>query len=85
MWTVVPSVRSVLKRRPKMTEGVTAANRIFAIIDHDRKVTEPENAPELKASKGRITFTDVEFAYEADTPILSNFDLDIAPGEKIEI
>jgi subfamily B ATP-binding cassette protein MsbA len=78
-------LRSLFNLQAQMTEGVTAANRIFAIIDHDRKVTEPENAPELKASKGRITFTDVEFAYEADTPILSNFDLDIAPGEKIAL
>jgi subfamily B ATP-binding cassette protein MsbA len=68
-----------------MTEGVTAANRIFAIIDHDRKVTEPKNAPALKVPEGRITFTDVEFAYEEDLPILSGFDLDIAPGEKIAL
>ena len=78
-------LRSLFNLQAQMTEGVTAANRIFAIIDHDRKVTEPKNAPALKVPEGRITFTDVEFAYEEDLPILSGFELDIEPGEKIAL
>ncbi len=78
-------LRSLFNVQAQMTEGVTAANRIFAIIDHDRKVTEPEDAPPLAVPDGRITFSNVEFAYEADTPILSGFDLEIAPGEKIAL
>ncbi len=78
-------LRSLFNLQAQMTEGVTAANRIFAIIDHDRKVTEPENAPALKVPKGAISFRQVEFAYEENAPILSGFDLDIAPGEKIAL
>ncbi|HMB48379.1 MAG TPA: ABC transporter ATP-binding protein, partial [Afifellaceae bacterium] len=78
-------LRSLFNLQAQMTEGVTAANRIFSIIDHDRKVTEPENAPALKVPEGRITFSDVEFAYEQDLPVLSNFELDIEPGEKIAL
>lgn len=78
-------LRTLFNLQAQMVEGVTAANRIFAIIDHDRKVTEPENAPALKVPNGGVSFRQVEFAYEENAPILSGFDLDIKPGEKIAL
>jgi subfamily B ATP-binding cassette protein MsbA len=78
-------LRSLFNLQAQMTEGLTAANRVFAIIDHDRKVTEPENAGPLKVTTGQIAFRNVEFAYEENAPILKGFSLDIAPGEKIAL
>lgn len=78
-------LRSLFSLQAQITEGVTAASRIFAIIDHDRKVTELPNAPDLKVPEGRVTFSNVEFAYEESTPILDGLHLDIAPGEKIAL
>ena len=78
-------LRALLGVQAQLTEGVAAANRIFAIIDHDRKITELKNAPALNVSQGRISFSAIQFAYEDNPPILNDFELDISAGEKIAL
>lgn len=47
-------------------------------------VDEPA-ATELKVSQGLIEFKRVNFAYQPDLPVLKDFDLRIAPGEKVGV
>ncbi len=73
------------------TEGVAAANRIFAVIDAKPKIVDrPDAAPLAVApvpTGGAIRFQDVMFAYHGDdaSPALDRVTLDIPPGKKIAL
>jgi len=63
-------------------QGLSAAERIFALIDADNTINQNGDKKITKLS-GRIEFKDVTFEYIADQPILKKFNLDIKPGESI--
>jgi ATP-binding cassette subfamily B protein len=64
--------------------GLSAAERIFALMDAEPNViqTEKRDVPELK---GEIRFENVSFRYVDQEPVLMNFSLTIHPGENLAI
>ena len=64
--------------------GLSAAERIFALIDSEHSVNQTDQitVPEIK---GKIDFTHLKFGYSSSIPILEDFDLHIAPGENVAI
>ncbi|MHA1365594.1 MAG: ABC transporter ATP-binding protein [Candidatus Heimdallarchaeota archaeon] len=65
-------------------EGIAALNRIFEIIDIEKKIQDKPDAIELMDVKGKITFDSVSFTYGEDQPsVLRNISLEIQPGETV--
>jgi ATP-binding cassette subfamily B protein len=64
--------------------GLSAAERIFALMDAEPNVvqTEKRDVPELK---GEIRFENVSFRYIDQEPVLIDFSLTIHPGENLAI
>ncbi len=62
--------------------GLSAAERIFALMDAEPNVnqTANEDVPHLK---GGIRFEGLSFRYAENEPVLVDFDLDIRPGENL--
>ena len=71
------------------TEGLSAAHRIFAIIDEKPEIVDRAGAKPLTiaATGGAITFQNVNFAYAGNdsAPALNGVTLDIRPGSKIAL
>ncbi|MBU6334171.1 MAG: ABC transporter ATP-binding protein/permease [Chloroflexi bacterium] len=65
-------------------QGLAAGERIFALIDAEPQVRQ-SGAVALPHISGRVTFTDVDFAYKPAEPVLQQFSLDIAAGETIAL
>ena len=63
-------------------QGLSAAERIFALIDAENTVVQIENKA-VESLAGRIQFENVTFEYDRGEPVLRDFSLDIAPGENI--
>ncbi|MEM6748595.1 MAG: ABC transporter ATP-binding protein [Pseudomonadota bacterium] len=66
-----------------LQEGLAALERVFGVIDDLPAITSPDAPVPLNVEKGRaptITFKDVAFAYESETPILKSFSLDVPAG-----
>lgn len=68
-----------------LSEGLLAAERVFGLIDHASHVTESPGAKRLRVASGAITFKKVNFSYEDGGPVLADFDLDIAAGQKLAL
>ena len=65
-------------------EGTASMNRIFEVIDMEKKVIEKEDAINIPEIKGQINFKDITFSYiEGNPPVLKNIELEITPGETI--
>jgi ATP-binding cassette subfamily B protein len=64
--------------------GLSAAERVFALIDADPNViqTEKQDVPRLK---GGIHFEQVFFRYSDKEPVLSDFNLVVQPGETLAL
>jgi len=68
----------------QIQNGLSAAERVFALIDADPSVVQIGNvkAPPLK---GQIDFKHVYFRYKDNEPVLEDFNLHIRPGESVAL
>lgn len=63
-------------------QGLSAAERIFALIDAENEVNQTDNAV-IEPLRGSIAFERVDFEYDLGEPVLRDFSLDIRPGENV--
>lgn len=68
----------------QIQSGLSAAERVFALIDADPNVVQSEtnDVPRLK---GEIRFDHMHFRYSDKEPILTDFNLVIPPGETLAL
>ena len=68
----------------QVQSGLSAAERIFALIDAEPAVVQVDQrpAPQLK---GRITFEGVWFRYSEKESILEDFHLEVKPGKNLAL
>ncbi len=66
-------------------EGMAAAERVFAVLDHPVEIAEREDAAELHDVRGEIELRDVDFSYDNGTPVLRDVDLVVSPGEVVAL
>jgi subfamily B ATP-binding cassette protein MsbA len=82
-------VRNLTQLWATASSGISAADRIFAIIDQAPKITDKPDAQTLTIAPapngGAITLEDVRFSYDSHTPSIDGVSLRVAPGEKIAL
>jgi ATP-binding cassette subfamily B protein len=65
---------------------MASGERIFQALDWDEATHEPQYPATLPARlQGTVRFNKVDFAYDADVPVLQNVSFEITPGEKLAI
>ena len=64
--------------------GLSAAERVFALIDAEPVVKQTGATP-VGRLEGRIDFEHVDFRYKDEEPVLQDFSLHIAPGETVAL
>ncbi|NHI93630.1 MAG: ABC transporter ATP-binding protein [Candidatus Lokiarchaeota archaeon] len=69
---------------PQFQAGMSAAERIFSLIDTSPNVIQTGNQ-KLENFKGQIEFKNVSFEYEKNNKVLDNFSLKIKAGESLAI
>jgi ABC-type multidrug transport system fused ATPase/permease subunit len=65
-------------------DGLSAAERVFALIDAEPKVVQIASEP-VDALKGRVEFRDVHFTYTGREIVLGKFSLTVPAGQSIAI
>jgi len=64
-------------------EGITAAKRIYEIIDQKNEIYNDENAPSLKLKNATLEFKNISFTYPDGTHALKNLSAKIEGGKKV--
>ena len=67
------------------TRALTAAERVFEIMDTPDDIKDNENSVAMPKVKGNLKLTDVHFGYDKLRTILHGVDLDVKAGEMIGI
>lgn len=65
-------------------DGLSAAERVFALIDAEPKVVQTASEP-VDSLEGRLEFRDVHFTYTGREVVLDRFSLKVEPGQNIAI
>ncbi len=80
-------IRNLANYYNKLITNISAAERIFEIMDIEPTVKEPSEAALLPAITGNVSFKNVDFAYpdEPDKLILHNVSFEIQAGETIAL
>ena len=66
-----------------LQEGITAAKRIYEIIDQKNEIYHDQNAPSLKLKNVSIEFKNISFTYPDGTHALKNLSAKIEGGTKV--
>lgn len=81
-------IRELADRWNVFLSGLTAADRIFDLLDTptERECDEAQDSMnQLQPVRGHIVFEDVSFSYDDKNWILQNFSLEILPGQRVGI
>ncbi len=68
----------------QVQSGLSAAERVFALIDAESAVIQTGNAI-VPTLRGDIRFEQVEFRYSEQEQVLTNFNIHIRPGESVAL
>lgn len=78
-------VRRISEIYGDIQKSLAAADRVFETLDTEPEVKEKDDAVELPRVEGHVCFHHVDFAYDADHPALTDFNLEIQPGEIVAL
>ncbi|HEV8660236.1 MAG TPA: ABC transporter transmembrane domain-containing protein [Thermoanaerobaculia bacterium] len=77
-------IKKLNKVNLSVNTALSAAERVFRMLDVDNEVKEKPNAIELTGVGRGVRYENVTFAYGAE-PVLRNVDLAVAPGELVAL
>jgi len=66
-----------------INQAITAAQRLFEIIDSDKEVYDDPDGTHLTDLQGRVEFRDVRFGYRKEKEVLKGVSLEVKPGQMI--
>lgn len=78
-------VQNLAKMTSSIAQVTVALERIQAILNTDTVIKEKTNAINPGKFNGKIVFKHVFFAYNTESPVITDFNLTINPGERIGI
>ncbi|MDR3564805.1 MAG: ABC transporter ATP-binding protein, partial [Negativicutes bacterium] len=65
--------------------ALAAAQRIFDVLDTQPEIQDSPGAVTLPSILGHVEFHNIFFAYKPGQPVLSDFSLDVKPGQMVAI
>lgn len=80
-------IRQLAMTYNQLTNNITAAGRVFELLDTEANLVEAEDAEEVELTEGKVVFEDVSFAYpdEPERLILKNLSFNIDKGRTIAL
>lgn len=81
MWPIQDMARVYAE----MQQSIASAERMFSLIDAVPEITDRPGAIDPGTIQGEIEFEHVDFSYDDEKPVLTDFTLKVKPGETIAL
>ena len=78
-------VQDLARVYAEMQHAIASAERVFSLVDAVPEVTDQPGAMDPGTIRGDIEFDHVDFYYEEDNPVLTDFTLKVKRGETIAL
>ena len=69
----------------ELQNALACAGRVFELIEAPERTPEPENPERPQTVQGAVEIHDLKFSYVPEKPLIDNFNLNVAPGQRIAI
>lgn len=76
-------IRDLSQRYNTLQATMAAGERIFELLDTPPDIVDPPDAVEMPPMRGEVEFDHVYFSYDAETVVLEDVTLRIAPGQTV--
>jgi ATP-binding cassette subfamily B protein len=76
-------IQLLVQQYSSLQQGRSSVIRLRDLLETPPRVDELDDAAELPAIEGRLTFEHVSFGYDPTRPVLEDVTLEIAPGESV--
>ncbi|HKZ44929.1 MAG TPA: ABC transporter ATP-binding protein [Anaerolineales bacterium] len=78
-------VQDIARVYAEMQQAIASAERIFNLVDTPPEIEDRADAVPAKTMLGEIVFDHVDFHYEDQNPVLTDFSLDVKAGSMIAL
>lgn len=82
---VVRPAKTIAQAISTSQRGIASGERVLKIIEMQPVIQDAENATEINEFSEKISFKNVSFAYDVETPVLKNIDFEISKGKTIAL
>jgi len=65
--------------------AIAGAERVFEVIDEEPEIINKKDTHDVKTFKGNVEFSEVDFSYVPEQPILNSISFSAVPGELIAL
>lgn len=79
------AIYNVMERLAMYQEAITAAARVFRIMDETEEVPAQEDVADAKIDKAKIEFKNVSFAYDGEHDVLKNISFTAESGQTVAL
>ena len=69
----------------ELQNALACAGRVFELIEAPERTPEPENPERPQTVQGAVEIHDLKFSYVPEKALIDNFNLSVAPGQRIAI
>ena len=69
----------------ELQNALACAGRVFELIEAPERTPEPVNPERPQTVQGAVEIHDLKFSYVPEKPLIDNFNLSVAPGQRIAI
>jgi len=83
--TTLSPIKSLAEVNANIQQGVSAAQRIFSLLDTPAAIVDRTGAACLPVLADRIRYEDVCFSYQPGRPVLENVSFDLRRGEVVAL
>src|SRR5438445_139760 len=66
-----------------LQSGLASAERVFELLDAEEETSDVDTGAQPDAVSGQVALESVNFRYEADKPLIADFNLQVRPGQTI--
>jgi ATP-binding cassette subfamily B protein len=83
LWQLYGPIGSISNMYERFQFAATAAERVFEVLDTQSELEQTGKQISATGIKGAVSFEDVAFSYEDGAPVVSEINLQVAPGEMV--
>jgi subfamily B ATP-binding cassette protein MsbA len=82
---VVRPAKTIAQAFSTSQRGIASGERVLRIIEMQPDIQDGQSAVEIQEFSEKLSFKNVSFAYNADTPVLKNISFEITKGRTIAL
>ena len=84
-YSIINPAKDLSKAMYSIQKGLASMERVDRILGAENPIRDPENPATIDRLKGEVTYNNVTFGYNEDTPVVEDISLTIRPGETVAL